>query len=167
MKIHHLVSDGNQAVAITQSASSGGGYAHPVKLSAIRFNVKDAEAVLQELNKSGHRSEKSFEVIERWDADARNQGPKSKFGRTLAALVDEAGDHLEGQVIYEAKGMEEGTVRAINAAAKQARLSQVLPAAGGPSMVIGGQVWNPRQEAQSQAPAPAADLEAPRQRVRL
>ncbi|BBQ11039.1 hypothetical protein WP1W18C01_13990 [Stenotrophomonas maltophilia] len=55
MKIHHLVSDGNQAVAITQSASSGGGYAHPVKLSAIRFNVKDAEAVLQELNKSGHR----------------------------------------------------------------------------------------------------------------
>lgn len=35
MKIHHLVSDGTQAVAITQSASSGGGYAHPVKLSAI------------------------------------------------------------------------------------------------------------------------------------
>lgn len=167
MKIHHIVSDGNQAVAITQSASSGGGYAHPVKLSAIRFDVKDAEAVLQELNKSGHRHEKTFEVIERWDADARNQGPKSKFGRTLAALVDEAGDHLEGQVIYEAKGMEEGTVRAINAAAKQARLSQVLPAAGGPSMVIGGQVWNPRQEAQSQAPAPAEALEAPRQRVRL
>src|SRR2546427_2284830 len=80
IKIHHLVSDGNQAVAITQSASSGGGYAHPVKLSAIRFNVKDAEAVLQELNKSGHRHEKTFEVIERWDADARNQGPKSKFG---------------------------------------------------------------------------------------
>ncbi|WP_414617004.1 hypothetical protein, partial [Stenotrophomonas muris] len=165
MKIHHIVSDGNQAVAITQSASSGGGYAHPVKLSAIRFDVKDAEAALGELNKSGHRHEKAFEVIERWDVDARNQGPKSKFGRTLAALVDEAGDHLEGQVIYEAKGMEEGTVRAINAAAKQARLSQVLPAAGGPSMVIGGQVWNPRQEAHSEAPA--AVLEAPRQRVRL
>lgn len=165
MKIHHLVSDGNQAVAITQSASSGGGYAHPVKLSAIRFNVKDAEAVLQELSKSGHRHEKTFEVIERWDADARNQGPKSKFGRTLAALVDEARDHLEAQVIYEAKGMEEGTVRAINAAAKQARLSQVLPAVGGPSMVIGGQVWNRRQEAHSEAPA--AVLGAPRQRVRL
>ena len=87
MKIHHLVSDGNQAVAITQSASSGGGYAHPVKLSAIRFNVKDAEAVLQELNKSGHRHEKTFEVIERWDADARNQGPKSKFGQIGRAHV--------------------------------------------------------------------------------
>ncbi|WP_337055096.1 hypothetical protein [Pseudoxanthomonas sp. USHLN014] len=165
MKIHHIVSDGNQAVAITQSASSGGGYAHPVKLSAIRFNVKDAEAVLQELSKSGHRHEKTFEVIERWDADARNQGPKSKFGRTLAALVDEAGDHLEGQVIYEAKSMEEGAMRALNAAAKHARLSQVLPAAGGSSMIIGGQVWNPRQEAQSEAPA--AVLEAPRQRARL
>lgn len=166
MKIHHIVSDGNQAVAITEAASSGGGhYMHPVKLSAIRFNVKDAEAALGELNRSGHRHEKSFEVIERWGVDARNQGPKSKFGRTLAALVDEARDHLEGQVIYEAKGMEEGTVRALNAAAKQARLSQVLPAAGGPSMVIGGQVWTPRQEAQSEAPA--AVLEAPRQRVRL
>ena len=51
MKIHHLVSDGTQAVAITQSASSGGRYAHPVKLSAIRFDVKDAETVLNELNK--------------------------------------------------------------------------------------------------------------------
>ncbi len=165
MKIHHLISDGNQAVAITQSASSGGGYAHPVKLSAIRFNVQDAEAALGELNRSGHRHEKAFEVIERWDVDARNQGPKSKFGRTLAALVDEAQGHLKGPVIYEAKSMEEDTVRAINAAAKQARLSQVLPAAGGPSMVIGGQVWNPRQEAHSEAPA--AVLEAPRQRVRL
>ena len=166
MKIHHLVSDGNQAVAITQSASSGGGYAHPVKLSAIRFNVQDAEAALGELNKFGHRHEKAFEVIERWDADARNQGPKSKFGRTLAALVDEAQGHLKGPVVYEAKSMQEDTARALNAAAKQARLSQVLPAAGGPGMIIGGQVWNPRQEAQSQAPAPAA-LEPLRQRVRL
>ena len=96
MKIHHLVSDGIQAVAITQSASSGGGYAHPVKLSAIRFDLNDAEAVFQELNKSGHRHEKSFEVIERWDVYARNQGPNSKFGRTLAALRDEAPDHLKG-----------------------------------------------------------------------
>lgn len=168
MKIHHLVSDGNQAVAITEAASSGGGhYMHPVKLSAIRFDVKDAEAALGELNRSGHRHEKAFEVIERWDVDARNQGPKSKFGRTLAALVDEAQGHLKGQVIYEAKSMEEGTARALTAAAKQARLSQVLPAAGGPSMIIAGQVWNPRQEAPNQAPAPAAALEAPRQRVRL
>ncbi|MFB3154776.1 hypothetical protein [Stenotrophomonas maltophilia] len=167
MKIHHLVSDGNQAVAITQSASSGGGYAHPVKLSAIRFNVQDAEAALGELNKSGHRHEKAFEVIERWDVDARNQGPKSKFGRTLAAPVYEAQGHLKGPVIYEAKSMQEDTARALNAAAKQARLSQVLPATGGPSMIIGGEVWNPRQEAQSQAPAPAAALEPPRQRVRL
>jgi len=167
MKIHHLVSDGNQAVAITQSASSGGGYAHPVKLSAIRFNVQDAEAALCELNKSGHRHEKAFEVIERWDVDARNLGPKSKFGQTLAALVDEAQGHLKGPVIYEAKSMEEDTARALNAAAKQARLSQVLPAAGGPSIIIGGQVWNPRQQVPNQAPAPADALEAPRQRVRL
>ncbi len=165
MKIHHLVSDGTQAVAITQSASSGGGYAHPVKLSAIRFDVKDAEAVLSELNKSGHRLEKSFEVIERWDADARNQGPNSKFGRILAALVDEARDHLKSAVTYEAKDMKEETLGALKARTKQAKLSQALPAASGPSMVIGGQVWSPRAEAQKEAPA--ASQEIPRHRMRL
>ena len=165
MKIHHLVSDGIQAVAITQSASSGGGYAHPVKLSTIRFDVNDAEAVFQELNKSGHRHEKSFEVIERWDVDARNQGPNSKFGRTLAALVDEARDHLKGSVIYEAKDMSQETMGALKARSKQAKLSQALPAASGPSMVIGGQVWSPRVEAQKETPV--ASQEVPQQRMRL
>ena len=165
MKIHHLVSDGIQAVAITQSASSGGGYAHPVKLSAIRFDLNDAEAVFQELNKSGHRHEKSFEVIERWDVDARNQGPNSKFGRTLAALRDEAPDHLKGAVTYEAKDMGEGTLGALKAMAKQAMLSQALPAASGPRMVIGGQVWSPRVEAQKETPV--AGQEVPQQRMRL
>ena len=165
MKIHHLVSDGTQAVAITQSASSGGGYAHPVKLSTIRFNVKDAESVHDELTKSGHRHEKSFEVIERWDADARNQGPNSKFGRTLAALVDEARDHLKGSVIYEAKDMSQETMAALKARSTQAKLSQALPAASGPSMVIGGQVWSPRAEAQKEAPA--ASQEIPQHRMRL
>lgn len=158
MKIHHLVSDGNQAVAITQSASSGGGYAHPVKLSAIRFDVKDAETVLTELNKSGHRHEKSFEVIERWDADARNQGPNSKFGRTLAALVDEAPDHLKGAVTYEARDMGEGTLGALKAMTKQANLSQPLPKVSAPSMVIGGQVWNPREEAQKESPVATPEI---------
>ena len=165
MKIHHLVSDGTQAVAITQSASSGGGYAHPVKLSAIRFDVNDAEAVFQELNKSGHRHEKSFEVIERWDVDARNQGPNSKFGRTLAALVGEARDHLKGTVIYEAKDMSQETMGALKARSTQAKLSQALPAASGPSMVIGGQVWSPRVEAQKETPV--ASQEVPQQRMRL
>lgn len=165
MKIHHLASDGKQAVAITQSASSGGGYGHPVKLSAIRFNVKDAEAVFQELSKTGHRHEKTFEVIERWDVDARNQGQNSKFGRTLAALVDEAPDHLKGAVTYEAKDMGEGTLGALKAMAKQATLSQALPAASGPRMVIGGQVWSPRVEAQKETPV--ASQEVPQQRMRL
>ena len=165
MKIHHLASDGIQAVAITQSASSGGGYAHPVKLSTIRFDVNDAEAVFQELNKSGHRHEKSFEVIERWDVDARNQGPNSKFGRTLAALRDEAPDHLKGAVIYEAKDMSQETMGALKARSKQAKLSQALPAVSGPSMVIGGQVWSPREEAQKETPV--ASQEIPQHRMRF
>ena len=165
MKIHHLASDGTRAVAVTQSASSGGKYGHPVKLSAIRFDVKDAETVLNELNKSGHRHEKSFEVLERWDVDARNQGPNSKFGRTLAALVDEAPAHLKGAVIYEDEDMKEETLGALKARAKQAELAQALPAAGGPSMVIGGQVWSPRAEAQKEAPA--ASQEIPKHRMRL
>jgi hypothetical protein len=182
MKFHHLASDGNQAVAITEAASSGGRYGHPVILSSIRFDVKNAEAVLQDLSRSGHRHEKSFEVIERWDADARNQGPNSKFGRTLAALVDEAPDHLKGVVTYEAKDMGESTMAALKALTKQTKLSQALPATSGPSMVIGGQVWSPREEAsklstgsvprahqsaEKQSESPTATMEPAKQRMRL
>ncbi|HEL7666974.1 TPA: hypothetical protein UL927_000309 [Stenotrophomonas maltophilia] len=74
MKIHHLVSHGSPAVAITQSASSGG-YAHPVKLSAIRFDVKEAETVLGEIIRSGHRHEKKFGQVRRPRREAQSETP--------------------------------------------------------------------------------------------
>lgn len=182
MKFHHLASDGSQAVAITEAASSGGRYGRPVMLSTIRFDVKNAEAVLQELNKSGHRYEKSFEVIERYPVDAQSQGPRSKFGRTLSAMINEAGDNLEGPVTYEAKDLGESTLGALKALTKQTKLSQPLPATSGPSMVIGGQVWSPREEAsklsagsvprahqsaEKQSESPTATMEPAKQRMRL
>jgi hypothetical protein len=75
MRIHHLVSDGNQAVAIMQSASSGGGYAPPVKLSATRFDVKEAETVLGEIIRSGHRHEKKFGQVRRPWREAQRETP--------------------------------------------------------------------------------------------
>ena len=167
MKFHHLASDGNQAVAITEAASSGGRYGRPVMLSTIRFDVKNAE---------------SFEVIERYPVDAQSQGPRSKFGRTLSAMINEAGDNLEGPVTYEAKDLGESTLGALKALTKQTKLSQALPATSGPSMVIGGQVWSPREEAsklsagsvprahqsaEKQSESPTATMEPAKQRMRL
>jgi len=79
MKMHHLISDGNQAVTVTQSALSGGGYAHPVKLSAIRFDVKEAETVLGEIIRSGHRHEKKFGQVRR---------PRRETQRETLAVVE-------------------------------------------------------------------------------
>ena len=65
---------------------------------------------MEELNKNGHRHEKSFEVIERWRVDARNQGPRSRFGETLAALREEVGDNLKGNVLFATEDEAEDAV---------------------------------------------------------
>lgn len=75
MRIRHVASDRNQAVAIKQSASSGGDYAQPVKLSAIRIDVKDAEAVLREIIRSCVCLEKKFGQVRSPRREAQSEAP--------------------------------------------------------------------------------------------
>ncbi|HHA2593361.1 hypothetical protein ACT6SE_05365 [Stenotrophomonas sp. LC732] len=129
MKIHTLATDGSQVIAITQAASSGGKYGHPVMLSAIRFDLTSFDQVMEELNKNGHRHEKSFEVIERWRVDARNQGPRSRFGETLAALREEVGDNLKGNVLFATEDEAEDAVESFKPMTRAIGLDIALPAA--------------------------------------
>lgn len=99
MKILSIATDGSQAVLITQAHSSGGGqFGNPVVLSTVRCASSDLESVLAHLNAKGHRYPKGFEVVERWPVDSRNRGPKSRYGKTLAAMRKELGDHLSSNI---------------------------------------------------------------------
>ncbi|UKE46260.1 hypothetical protein [Xanthomonas cerealis] len=130
MHIHTLATDGTQVIAITQAASSGGGeYGHPVMLSSIRFDFASFDKAIEELNKKGHRHAKCFEVIERWKVDSRNQGPRSRFGKTLAALRDEVGDNLKGQVMFATDDKAEDAVESFKPMVRAVGLHATLPAA--------------------------------------
>ncbi|MCE4343791.1 hypothetical protein ABQZ99_013790 [Xanthomonas hortorum pv. vitians] len=130
MHIHTLATDGTQVIAITQAASSGGGeYGHPVMLSAIRFDLALFDQAIEELSKKGHRHAKSFEVIERWKVDSRNQGPRSRFGKTLAALRDEVGDNLNGKVLFATDDDADDAVESFKPMVRAVGLDDILPAA--------------------------------------
>lgn len=98
-KIHHLVSDGADIVAVMQtSADSRGKWGIPVTLQTVRCSV----AQFDQLSAARLAENPNVEVIERWKVDARSTGPRSKYGETLAALIEEAEGHLKRPAIYKA-----------------------------------------------------------------
>jgi len=119
MKILSVATDGSQTVLITQAHSSGGGqYGHPVVLSTVRCSKADLKPVLAHLTTKGHRYPKGFEVLERWNVDSRSRGPKSRYGKTLAAMRKELGDHLSSNITQIAHD-DENAVAPFVAAALQ------------------------------------------------
>lgn len=73
---------------ITETGASGGKWGRPVNLSAIDVpteSLRDFVAADSWLRKTD-----KWNVLERWEVDAANQGPRSKYGRTLAAMKKEA-----------------------------------------------------------------------------
>ena len=74
MYIHAITHNNKQAFAITEAQGTGGARAWGIwrKLRLIRFDVAAAEKVADELSKTGHRWEKSFEVLEDIEVDVEN-----------------------------------------------------------------------------------------------
>lgn len=98
-KIHHLVSDGADIVAVMQtSADSRGKWGIPVTLQTVRCSV----ANFDQLSATRLADNPNVEVIERWKVDARSKGPRSQYGETLGALIEEAEGHLKGPAIFKA-----------------------------------------------------------------
>ena len=100
--IHNIVSDENTSVAIVETAGSGGGkYSQPAVLSTVRLSNEN----LDKLFAPRVLGNPAIEVIERWDVDARSQGPNSKFGRTLKAMQDELSGHMESRELTAASSI--------------------------------------------------------------
>lgn len=85
MKIHAEINTQNaRYIVVETGTSSGGKFGFPVKLSTVKLPL-GVEYV--------HARQATAEVIESWKVDSRNQGPKSAYGRTLKALIQELADH--------------------------------------------------------------------------
>lgn len=95
--IHAIASDATHSVVVLSTASSGGGqWETPVKLSTLRLKNEDLADVLQAKRVLGNSR---VEVLESWKVNAANQGPRSKFGKTLAAMRAELDSHLAGSKV--------------------------------------------------------------------
>lgn len=88
--IHFAALRSNGSVrAVVETATSGGQWGHPVLLSAVDVPAAALPAFLSARAWTGARV-KDWNVVESWRVDARHRGPRSNYGQTLAALIDEA-----------------------------------------------------------------------------
>lgn len=87
MKIHAEINTQDSRFIVIETGTSNGGWgkwAFPVRLSTVKLPL-GAEYK--------HARQANAQVIETWTVDSRNQGPKSSYGRTLKALIQELADH--------------------------------------------------------------------------
>lgn len=86
MKIHAEINTTNARLIVVEAAGSGGGrkFGNFVNLRTVRLpagteykNARQPEA----------------QVIETWEVDARSQGPRSNYARTLGLMIAELPKH--------------------------------------------------------------------------
>lgn len=86
MKIHAEIKTPDFRFIVIETGTGGGGkWAFPVRLSTVKLPV-GAEYK--------HARQADVTIIETWTVDRRNQGPKSGFGQTLKALIEELPGHV-------------------------------------------------------------------------
>lgn len=127
MHIHAIAHNNIHAFAITESAAASGArrWGRWKKLRLIRFDLTTAAQVAKELDRSGHRFQKTFEVLDTFEEDKRSTGPESGFGKALEAL-DQALQEEAGATVKRIAGDH---LNALTYAARQAKLDQELPSA--------------------------------------
>lgn len=93
--IHAIASTATHSVAVIETASSGGRWGQPVRLSTVRMENKN----LGELFAHRVLNNPKVEAVETWDCDGAHRGPRSNFGKTLVTLKEELKGHLDGPMV--------------------------------------------------------------------
>lgn len=97
-KIHKLISNGKTVVALVQTASSGGSkWGNPALLQTVRLDWDD----LEQLTATRIANNPKVQQMESQTADCRNTGPRSDFGKRLAAMIKTMNRHLGANVVMQ------------------------------------------------------------------
>lgn len=90
MKIHAELTVADTRLIVVESAGTNGGRKHGnfVNLRTVRLprgvEYKNAR-------------QPGVEVIESWEVDARSQGPRSNYTRTLKLMIEELSSHAKAK----------------------------------------------------------------------
>ena len=98
-KLHQAIADENNTYAVIETTASSGGrkWGNYVNLSTVKVDNDMVDSL------EGRRiiGNPLIEVIETWEVDSANQGPRSGYGKTLAAMLEELPGHVQGDVRYD------------------------------------------------------------------
>ncbi|MGJ4727696.1 hypothetical protein [Luteimonas sp. SDU101] len=99
-KLHKAISDETHTYAVVETAGSSGGrqWGNYVHLSTVKLANEHIDTLK---SASKLRGNPLVEVIESWEANAANQGPRSGYGKTINALIKELPQHVQGEVRYD------------------------------------------------------------------
>lgn len=97
-KLHQAISDENHTYAVVETAASSGGrqWGNYVNLSTVKLENADAD----QLTARRILGNSKIEVLESWEVDSANQGPRSGYGKTLKAMLEELPGHVQGEVLH-------------------------------------------------------------------
>lgn len=86
MKIHAEINNAEFRFIVVQCAGTNGGrkFGNFVNLRTVKLPAEVAYM---------NARQKGIEVIESWEVDSRNQGPKSSYGQTLKAMITRLAGH--------------------------------------------------------------------------
>lgn len=97
-KLHQAISDENHTYAVVETTAPSGGrkWGNFVNLSTVKVD----NAMVDSLEDRRVIGNPNIEVIESWEVDAANRGPRSGYSKTLDALLEELPGHVQGDVRY-------------------------------------------------------------------
>ncbi|WP_140722606.1 hypothetical protein [Pseudomonas sp. Hp2] len=97
-KLHRSITSETHTSAVLETAASGGSkFGRPVALSTVRVANEDIDQLLA----TRIRNNPKVEVIESWNVDSSSTGPRSRYGKTLSALLSELPRHTRGEAIWD------------------------------------------------------------------
>jgi len=130
-KLHRSISSETHTTAVLETSASGGSkFGRPVALSTVRVANVDIDQLLA----TSIRNNPKVDVIESWNVDSGSTGPRSRYGKTLSALVSELPRHTRGDAVCDTgtlspNGDGAEITALINATRSREALGQVAQAA--------------------------------------
>lgn len=122
--IHRAISDGQQTVAVVHTESGGGNkWEKPALLSLVRLDNNKLEDLFK-----GARIINGLNItaIESNRVDARNQGPKSGYGRKLDQLLRDLPTHLKQEPTVSKDNLTEQEIPSFQAESVKPKTSVVI-----------------------------------------
>lgn len=104
-KVHQAISDNKHTYAIIETASSSAGREWGIFVNLNTVKVENQH--IDQLEAYRLKGNPLVEVLSSKEVDARNQGPRSRYGKALKDMLEQLPDRVAGDEIFNS-GVRKG-----------------------------------------------------------